>query len=73
MPAPTNRPPADSAVLQQKFLTVAELAATMRVSKMTIYRAVNLGDLEAVRHGRTIRIPEAAAAAYLRSNGGDDA
>ena len=33
------------------FLTVAEVAAQMRVSKMTVYRLVHAGDLEAVRVG----------------------
>ena len=32
-----------------RFLTVAEVAALMRVSKMTVYRLVHGGDLTAVR------------------------
>jgi excisionase family DNA binding protein len=31
-----------------RFLTVAEVAALMRVSKMTVYRLVHSGDLTAV-------------------------
>ncbi|HET7071458.1 MAG TPA: helix-turn-helix domain-containing protein, partial [Nocardioides sp.] len=38
-----------------KFLTVAEVAATMRVSKMTVYRLVHSGELPAVRVGRSFR------------------
>ena len=34
---------------EAKFLTVAEVAAMMRVSKMTVYRLVHNGDLPAVR------------------------
>jgi len=38
----------------------------MRVSKMTVYRLVHSGDLEAIRVGRSLRIPEAAVNQYLR-------
>jgi excisionase family DNA binding protein len=50
-----------------KFLTVAEVAAVMRVSKMTVYRMVHGGDLPAVRVGRSFRVPEKAVHDYLRS------
>ncbi len=49
-----------------EFLTVAEVAARMRVSKMTVYRLVHNGDLEAVRVGRSFRVPEEAVQEYLR-------
>jgi excisionase family DNA binding protein len=49
-----------------KFLTVAEVAAMMRVSKMTVYRLVHGGELTAVRVGRSFRVPEHAVHAYLR-------
>jgi excisionase family DNA binding protein len=48
-----------------RFLTVAEVAAMMRVSKMTVYRLVHAGDLSAVRVGRSFRVPERAVHAYL--------
>jgi excisionase family DNA binding protein len=41
-----------------KFLTIAEVANLMRVSKMTVYRMVHNGELVAVRFGRSFRIPE---------------
>jgi excisionase family DNA binding protein len=50
-----------------RFLTVAEVAALMRVSKMTVYRLVHNGDLTAVRVGRSFRVPENAVHAYLRA------
>lgn len=43
-----------------RFLTVAEVAALMRVSKMTVYRLVHSGELPAVRFGRSYRVPETA-------------
>ena len=49
-----------------KFLTVAEVAALMRVSKMTVYRMVHSGELPAIRVGRSFRVPEQAVHDYLR-------
>ncbi|WEO77698.1 helix-turn-helix domain-containing protein [Cryobacterium sp. SO2] len=43
-----------------RFLTVAEVALLMRVSRMTVYRLVHAGELPAVRFGRSFRVPEAA-------------
>jgi excisionase family DNA binding protein len=49
------------------FLTVAEVAAIMRVSKMTVYRLLHSGTLPAVRVGRSFRVPENAVHDYLRN------
>ena len=49
-----------------RFLTVAEVAAVMRVSKMTVYRLVHAGELASVRVGRSFRVPESAVHDYLR-------
>ena len=43
-----------------RFLTVAEVADMMRVSKMTVYRMVHSGELPAIRFGRSFRVPESA-------------
>ena len=48
-----------------KFLTVAEVASMMRVSKMTVYRLVHAGTLPAIRVGRSFRVPEQAVHDYL--------
>lgn len=53
---------------QVRFLTVAEVASIMRVSKMTVYRLVHGGDLPAVRVGRSFRVAEDAVHEYLRSS-----
>ncbi|HEV2779476.1 MAG TPA: helix-turn-helix domain-containing protein [Actinophytocola sp.] len=50
---------------QVQFLTVAEVATMMRVSKMTVYRLVHNGELPAVRVGKSFRVPEKAVHAYL--------
>ncbi|WP_409483831.1 helix-turn-helix domain-containing protein [Arsenicicoccus dermatophilus] len=47
------------------FCTVAEVAARLRVSKMTVYRLVHGGELPAVRVGRSFRVPEQAVDEYL--------
>jgi excisionase family DNA binding protein len=56
----------DGALAEVSFLTVAEVAALMRVSKMTVYRLVHAGELAAVRVGRSFRVPEQAVHSYLR-------
>ncbi|GAA4753627.1 hypothetical protein GCM10023328_41140 [Modestobacter marinus] len=61
-PRPMGQQPPPRPVL---FLTVAEVAAAMRVSKMTVYRLVHGGELAAVRVGRSFRVPESAVREYL--------
>ncbi len=55
-------------ISEVKFLTVAEVAAVMRVSKMTVYRLVHSGELPAVRVGRSFRVSERDVNEYLRSS-----
>ena len=50
------------------FLTVAEVAAMMRVSKMTVYRLVHSGEMPAVRVGRSFRVREEDANEYLKNS-----
>ena len=58
-----------------RFLTVAEVADMMRVSKMTVYRLVHAGELPAIRFGRSFRVPESAVLAavepHIESNVAD--
>jgi excisionase family DNA binding protein len=51
-----------------QFLTVAEVAALMRVSKMTVYRLVHHGELPAVRVGRSFRVHAKAVHDMLESS-----
>src|SRR5690606_18908839 len=48
-----------------RFLTVAEVAELLRVSKMTVYRMVHAGDIPAVRVGRSFRVPQLAVEEML--------
>jgi len=59
-----NMPP----LAEAKFLTVAEVAAHMRVSKMTVYRLVHSAELPAIRVGRSFRVPEKAVHDYLEGS-----
>lgn len=51
-----------------QFLTVAEVASLMRVSKMTVYRLVHSGELPAVRVGRSFRVHAKAVHDYLQAS-----
>jgi excisionase family DNA binding protein len=50
------------------LLTVAEVATMLRVSKMSVYRLIHAGELEAVRFGRSFRVPNAAVETYLQTS-----
>lgn len=56
-----NRP------MTTNLLTVSEIAARMRVSKMTVYRLVQSGAMNGIRFGRSYRVPETAVQQYLES------
>jgi excisionase family DNA binding protein len=49
-----------------KFWTVAEVAETLRVSRMSVYRLIHSGELEAVQFGRSFRVSAEALDAYLK-------
>lgn len=49
----------------EELLTVAEVSALLRVSKMTIYRMVHAGEMTHVRVGRSFRIPAGAVRRIL--------
>jgi excisionase family DNA binding protein len=48
-----------------RFLTVQEVADMLRVSSMTVYRLIKVGDLPAVRVGRSFRVRDTDIDAYL--------
>ena len=55
--------------LPTAYMTIAEVAAALRVSKMTVYRLVKSHALASVRFGKSYRIPEAAVEEYIRQAG----
>ena len=48
-----------------RLLTVSEVAATMRVSNMTVYRLIRSGELPALRVGKGYRIFESDLERFL--------
>lgn len=55
-------------VLDGRLYTVAEVAEMMRLSKMSVYRMIHAGDLEAVRFGRSFRVPAEAMNSYVNDS-----
>jgi len=60
--------PFDGQQARTQFLTVAEVAALMRVSKMTVYRLLHNGELPAVRVGRSFRVHSKAVHDMLETS-----
>lgn len=58
----------ESQQLGTQFVTVAEVAALMRVSKMTVYRMLHNGELPAVRVGRSFRVHAKAVHDMLQTS-----
>jgi excisionase family DNA binding protein len=59
---------------EYRLLTVREVAGSMRVSTMTVYRLIRAGALPAIRVGKHFRIRERDLDRYLESQtfrGGD--
>jgi len=50
---------------RSRFVTVAEVAAQLRVSNMTVYRLIQSGQLPSTRVGRSYRIREEDVDRYL--------
>lgn len=61
-----HSPVVDAELARTRFMTVAEVATVLRVSKMTVYRLVHAGQLATARVGRGFRVPEAELRRYLR-------
>ena len=43
-----------------RFITDAEIAEDLHVSKMTVYRLIHRGDIASIRVGRSFRVPREA-------------
>lgn len=50
-----------------RLLTVSEVAATMRVSSMTVYRLIKGRELPALRVGKNYRVRESEVDLYLEA------
>lgn len=56
----------------EELLTVAEVAAGLRVSRMTVYRLIHAGTLPALRVGKTYRIRRRDLEAFLAAGSHSD-
>jgi excisionase family DNA binding protein len=50
---------------QAGYLTVAEVADLLQVSRMAVYRMVHAGDLPAIRFGHLLRVPQSAVESLM--------
>lgn len=55
----------DEATSSSRYLTVREVAGTLRVSNMTVYRLINAGELPALRIGKSFRLRQEDVDGYL--------
>ena len=60
-----NAHPARNTHHMAEYLNVAEVATRLRVSKMTIYRLVDAGEIPVVKVGRCFRVPAEGVDAYV--------
>jgi len=51
-----------------QYITPAEIAAWLSVSKMTVYRLIQTGELSAIRVGRSLRVEQGTLDKYIRDN-----
>lgn len=56
---PAEPPPAEH------LYTITEVAARLRISKMSVYRLVRIGELDAIRVGHLLRISHSALEDFL--------
>lgn len=54
---------------EHDLMTVPEVAAGLRTSKMTVYRLIKAGRLEAIRVGRGFRVRRTSYLAYKEQGG----
>ena len=64
--------------VDERYLTLPEVAETLKVSRRTVYRWINNSELDAYQFGREYRITESALKDFLeahrsRGKGGRDA
>ena len=54
-------------MLDKEFYTAKELAASLKVTPMTIYRLAKRGELKAVRIGRSIRFSSEDVEEFMKN------
>ncbi len=54
-------------MLEKKFYTAKELATTLAVTPMTVYRLAKRGELKAVKIGKSVRFSSEAVEEFLKN------
>jgi excisionase family DNA binding protein len=54
--------------VDERYLTLPEVAERLKVSRRTIYRWIKSGDLDAYQFGREYRITESALKDFLEAH-----
>jgi len=57
----------ENGIWEDTLLSVSEIAEHLKVSKMTVYRLIRSGELDAVRIGHSFRVTLTAVEAYVRA------
>lgn len=52
--------------VEDQYYTVQEIAKRLRVTRQAIYNWIDEGRLQAVKVGRSLRIPESAVKAFIK-------
>lgn len=55
--------------MEHELMLVSEVAEKLRTSKMSIYRAITKGELDAIRVGRSYRVRRDVLQAFLERGG----
>jgi excisionase family DNA binding protein len=56
----------ESGIWDDTLLSVSDIAEHLKVSKMTVYRLIRSGKLDAIRIGHSFRVTLTAVEAYVR-------
>lgn len=51
-----------------RFLTKTEVAKTLAVSNITVHRLISKGEIQTLKIGRSVRIPEESLKEYISQN-----
>lgn len=55
--------------MEHELMLVSEVAEKLRTSKMSVYRAINKGELDAIRVGRSYRVRREVFQAFMKRGG----
>jgi excisionase family DNA binding protein len=72
-PQGTNQPTVSAAGPEREWLTYAEAGQMVGLSRVTLWKLVSTGEVEAARVGRAVRINRESLTAYMRRSAASSA